>query len=85
MRERVSASENKFSGLKILFTSAINVVPFYYLVWRQWRNEPKHLGGAIFARERSDQARGSVATERGEDVGGGCPPSHGRELFHFLT
>ena len=36
----------------------------------QWRNEPKHLGGTIFARERSDQARGSVATERGEGVGG---------------
>ena len=42
-------------------------------------------GGTIFARERSDQARGSVATERGQGVGGGCPPSHGRELFHFST
>ena len=52
----------------------------------QWRNEPKHLGGAIFARERSDQARGSVATERGEGLEGGVPPtppSHGRELFIF--
>ena len=49
----------------------------------QWRNEPKHLGGTIFARERSDQARGSIATERGEGVGGF--PSHGRELFHFST
>ena len=49
-----------------------------------WRNEPKHFGRAIFGRERSDQARGSVATERGEGVGG-CPPSHGRELFHFST
>ena len=32
----------------------------------QWRNEPNYLGGGgrtIFARERSDQARGSVATE----------------------
>ena len=48
----------------------------------QWRNEPKHLGGgAIFARERSDQARGSEATKRGE----GVSPSHGRELFHFST
>ena len=28
-------------------------------------------GCTIFARERSDQARGSVATERGEGVGGG--------------
>ena len=27
------------------------------------------------ARERSDRA--------GEGVGGGCPPSHGRELFQF--
>ena len=35
-------------------------------------------------RERSDQARGSEATERGEGVGGGCPPSHGRESFQFL-
>ena len=34
MRERAkraSASENNFSGLKILVTSAINVVPFYYI------------------------------------------------------
>ena len=48
----------------------------------------KILGGSIFARERSDQARGSVATERGEGVGGGgrgCVPSHDRELFHFST
>ena len=30
-------------------------------------------GGTIFARERSDQARGSVATERGEGVEGGVP------------
>ena len=30
--------------------------------------------------------RGSEATERGEGVGGGCPPpSHGRELFQFLA
>ena len=35
------------------------------------------------ARERSDQARGSEATERGEGVGGGCPPSDGRENFRF--
>ena len=42
-------------------------------------------GGTIIARERSYQARGSVATERGEGVGGECPPSHGRELFHFST
>ena len=32
------------------------------------------------ARERSDQARGSEATDRGEGVG---PPSHGREIFQF--
>ena len=30
-------------------------------------------GGTIIARERSDHARGSVATERGEGVGGGYP------------
>ena len=29
--------------------------------------------------------RGSVATERREGVGGGCPPSHARELFQFST
>ena len=48
----------------------------------QWRNEPKHLGGHNLCegakrpspRERSDRAGG-----------GGCPPSHGRELFHFST
>ena len=31
-------------------------------------------GGHNFARERSDQARRSVATDRREGVGGGCPP-----------
>ena len=46
----------------------------------QWRNEPKHLGGGIFARERSDQARGSVATERGE---GGVPPPTVGNFFIF--
>ena len=52
----------------------------------QWRNEPKHWGGGggtIFARVRSDQARGSVATERGEDVGGGVPPPTVRSFFIF--
>ena len=34
-------------------------------------------GGTIFARERSDRAGGGC--------GRGCPPSHGRELFHFST
>ena len=29
--------------------------------------------------------RGSEATERGGGCGGGCPPSHGRELFNFST
>ena len=80
-----------FLGLKIL-TSYIRyffqylVVPSDTLSAVGQRNEPKHLGGAIFAREQSDQARGSVATERGEGVvgGGGCPPSHGRELFSFF-
>ena len=28
--------------------------------------------------------RGSEATERGEGVGGGFPPSHGREIFQNL-
>ena len=38
----------------------------------------KIWGGTIFARERSDEARGSVATERGEGVGGGVlPPTLG--------
>ena len=27
--------------------------------------------------------RGSEATERGEGVGGACPPSDGREIFQF--
>ena len=39
------------------------------------------IEGGGFARERSDQARGSLATEQG----GGFPLSHGRELFHFST
>ena len=42
-------------------------------------------GGTIFARERSDQARGSVATERGEGVGGGCPPPTVGSFFNFST
>ena len=32
-------------------------------------------------RERSDLAGGGC----GRGGGGGCPPSHGRELFHFST
>ena len=40
-------------------------------------------GGTIFARERSDQARGSVATERGEGVGGGVPPPTLGSFFIF--
>ena len=43
----------------------------------------KIWGGTIFARERSDQARGSVATERGEGVGGGCPPPTLESFFIF--
>ena len=42
-----------------------NNIFFYVKEVHQWRNEPTNLGGTIFARERSDQARGSVATERG--------------------
>ena len=38
-------------------------------------------GGTIFARERSDQARGSVATERGEGVG--VPPPTLGSFFIF--
>ena len=49
----------------------------------QWRNEPKHLGGTIFARERSDQARGSVATERGWVWEGGVPPPTVGSFFIF--
>ena len=48
---------------------------------KQWRNEPNYLGGTIFARERSDQARGSVATERGEGVG--VPPPTVGSFFIF--
>ena len=41
--------------------------PHQYIRQWQWRNEPKKLRGA-------QSLRGSVATERGEGVGGGCPP-----------
>ena len=54
----------------------------------QWRTVGQRIGGApsgkvTNARERSDQARGSEATERGEGLGGGVPPSQGREIFQF--
>ena len=60
-----------------------------YLPSDQGRRQVFKSGGDDFqlvggnARERSDQARGSEATERGEGVGRGCPPSHGREIFQF--
>ena len=41
-------------------------------------------GGAIFASERSDQARGSVATEGGEGVEGGSPLTVGSFLIFRL-
>ena len=34
--------------------------------------------------EQGGPKRGSEATERGEGVGGGCPPSHGREIFEIM-
>ena len=71
MRER-APQKHIFLGLRqntSAYNHNINALPFYYL-WHgtiydssQWRNEPKHLGGA-------QSLRGSVATERGEDVGG---------------
>ena len=68
-RQDISLSEGNNNITASFLTCPLKALyPSY-----QWRNEPKHLGGAIFARERSDQARGSVATERGEGVGGGCP------------
>ena len=71
-----------FRILKLLFPSIFLLVLHILCLrnifnFRQWRNEPKHLG--------AQSLRGSVATERGEGVGWGCPPSHGRELFHFST
>ena len=51
----------------------------------QWRTVGQRIGGApsgkvTNARERSDQARGSEVTERGEGLGGG--PRVGR-FFNF--
>ena len=40
-------------------------------------------GGTIFARERSDEARGSVATARGRVWEGGVPPPTVRSFFIF--
>ena len=52
-----------------------NVIMSY--IGRQWRNEPKHLGGTIFTRERSYRAGGG-----GE--GGVSPPTVG-SFFIFST
>ena len=41
------------------------------------------IEGGGFARKRSDQARGSLATERREGVGGGFPPPTVGSFFIF--
>ena len=74
----------------------VNLLDIAYGQWRRQVFKSGGGGGLISdfkkntenilrtnARERSDQARGSEATERGEGVGGGCRPSHGREIFQF--
>ena len=42
------------------------------MTYEQWRSQDFSIGGS---------KRGSEATEQGEGVGEGCPPSHGREIF----
>ena len=50
--------------------------------FNQWHNEPKNWGGG---GAQYLQARGSVATERGEGVGGGVPlPTLGSFLIFRL-
>ena len=70
---------------KLMFTQNLHI----HHCLKQGRRQVFKSGGDGFqlvgenARERSDQARGSEATERGQGVGGGFPPSHGREIFQF--
>ena len=86
--------------IPFLLFSYIFFVHREYVSIYQWRRQVFKSGGMIYdfkknteilmrkkARERSDQARGSEATERGEDVGGGggVSPSHGREIFQFYV
>ena len=40
-------------------------------------------GGARLSTIEGESKRGREAPERGESVGGGCPPSHTRELLHI--
>ena len=47
--------------------------------WNQWRNEPKHLGG----HNLCEGAKRPSPRERGEGVGGGCPPPTVGSFFIF--
>ena len=51
---------------------------------QQGRTQEFLPGGARLSKIFDGQSkRGREAPERGEGVGGGCPPSHTRELLHF--
>ena len=78
MRERAPQKHNLFRSqntykLHPLFLSIFSW-SFRYFVGSGVMSQ-KHLGAQSLRGERSDQARGSVATER----------VWGRELFHFST
>ena len=48
----------------------------------QWRTVGQRIGGGGAPRgDDRCSMRGSEATERGEGVGEGIPPSHGRDFF----
>ena len=88
MRER-APQKHIFSGLKIHRSAYIQSMHFpfitdgmtlYYSIISAVMSQ--NIWGAIFARERSDQARGSVVTERGEGVRG-CPPPTVGSFFIF--
>ena len=47
-------------------------------VLMQWRSQDFILGGAVICEGAK---RPSPSERGGEGVGGGCPPSDGREIF----
>ena len=55
------------------------------IYYHQWRTVGQRIGGGGGTEWKSDKCEGAERSDRawGEGLGGGCPPSQGREIFQF--